>query len=73
MLNDLKKFSLDFKAVYNVLTEKAGLDILADIRKKWGRKYPYAVSNWEEVSSFVQFPDEVRRIMHTANVIEGLN
>ena len=75
--SDLKKFSSDFKAVYNAPNEKAGLDALADIRDKWGRKYPYAVSNWEnnwdDVSSFFQFPDEVRRIMYTTNVIEGLN
>ena len=32
-----------------------------DIREKWGKKYPYAVSNWEnnweDVSPFFQFPD----------------
>ena len=75
--SDLKKFSSDFKAVYNAPNEKAGLDALADIRDKWGKKYPYAVSNWEnnweDVSAFFQFPDEVRRIMYTTNVIEGLN
>ena len=75
--SDLKKFSSDFKAVYNAPSEKAGLDALVDIREKWGKKYPYAVSNWEnnweDVSPFFQFPDEVRRIMYTTNVIEGLN
>ena len=75
--SDLKKFSSDFKAVYNAPNEKAGLDALAEIREKWGRKYPYAVSNWEnnweDISSFFQFPDEIRRIMYTTNVIEGLN
>ena len=75
--SDLKKFSSDFKTVYNAPNEKAGLDALADIREKWGRKYPYAVSNWEnnweDVSSFFQFPDEVRRIMYTTNVIEEFN
>ena len=62
--------------MYNAPNEKAGLDALADIRDKWGRKYPYAVSrknNWEDVSAFFQFPDEVRRIMYTTNLIEGLN
>lgn len=63
--------------MYNAPNEKAGLDALADIRDKWGKKYPYAVSNWEnnweDVSAFFQFPDEVRRIMYTTNVIEGLN
>ena len=71
--SDLKKFSSDFKAVYNAPSEKAGLNAPADIRDKWGGKYPYAVSNWEDVSSFFQFPNEVRRTMHTTNVIEGLN
>ena len=67
--SDLKKFSAGFKAVYNAPSEKAGLDELADIREKWGKKYSYAVSNWEnnweDVSSFFQFPDEVRRTMYT--------
>ena len=75
--SDLKKFASDFKAVYNAPNEKAGLEALADIREKWGKKYPYAVSNWEnnweDVSPFFQFPDEVRRIMYTTNIIEGLN
>ena len=44
--SDLKKFSCDFKEVYNAPSEKAGLDALANIREKWGKKYPYAVSNW---------------------------
>ena len=73
----LKKFASDFKAVYNAPNEKAGLEALADIREKWGKKYPYVASswenNWEDASPFFQFPDEVRRIMYTTNIIEGLN
>ena len=30
-------------------------------------------NNWEDVSSFFQFSDEIRRIMYTTNIIEGLN
>lgn len=29
--------------------------------------------NWEDVSSFFQFSDDIRRIMYTTNIIEGLN
>ena len=69
--NDLKKFSSDFKAVYNAPTE------LEAVKGKWGKKYPYAVSNWEnnweDVSSFFQFSGDIRRIMYTTNIIEGLN
>ena len=38
--SDLKKFSSDFKTVYNAPNEKAGLDALADIREKWGEEIP---------------------------------
>lgn len=75
--NDLKKFSSDFKAVYNAPNETAALSELESIKERWGRKYPYAISNWEnnweDVSSFFQFSGDIRRIMYTTNIIEGLN
>ena len=74
---DLKKFSADFKNVYNAPNESIALDELVIVREKWGKKYPYAISNWEnnweDVNSFFQFPDEIRRIMYATNIIEGLN
>ena len=45
--NDLKKFSSDFKAVYNSPNETATLSELNAIKDKWGKKYPYSISNWE--------------------------
>ena len=75
--SDLKQFSSDFKSVYNAPSETAALSELEKVREKWGKKYPYAVSNWEnnweDVSSFFQFSDDIRRIMYTTNIIEGLN
>lgn len=40
---DLKKFSSDFRAVYNAPTEAAALSELEEVREKWGKKYPYAI------------------------------
>ena len=75
--SDLKKFSSDFKAVYNAPNETAAWTELETVREKWGKKYPYAISNWEnnweDVSSFFQFSDNIRRIMYTTNIIEALN
>ena len=75
--SDLKKFAGDFKAVYHAPTESAGLAELEKIKEKWGKKYPYAIRNWEDnwqdVSAFFQFSSEIRRIMYTTNIIEGLN
>lgn len=70
---DIKKFSSDFKAVYNTPAEEAALAELEGVKETWGKKYPYAISNWEDVSSFFQFSDEIRRIMYTTNIIEGLD
>ena len=57
---DLKKFVSDFKSVYNVPNETSALSELENIKETWGRKYLYAISNrennWEDVSSFFQFP-----------------
>ena len=75
--SDLKKSSSDLKAVYNAPNETAALSELEAVKEKWGRKYPYAISNWEDnwedVSSFFQFSDDIRRIMYTTDIIEGLN
>ena len=62
---------------YNAPNETAALTELENMKEKWGKKYPYAISNWEnnweDVSSFFQFSNDIRRIMYTTNIIEGLN
>lgn len=74
---DLKPFASDFKAVYKASSEEAALKELDEVKEKWGKKYPYAISNWESnwdvVSTFFQFSDDIRRIMYTTNIIEGVN
>ena len=74
---DLKPFASDFKAVYKVSSEEIALKELEDVKEKWGKKYPYAISNWESnwdvVSPFFQFRDDIRRIMYTTNITEGVN
>jgi len=67
--NDLKKFASDFKNVYNAPTEETGRSELETLKETWGKKYPYAIrnweDNWEDLSSFFQFSGELRRIMYT--------
>lgn len=74
---DLKSFASDFKAIYKAPTEEAALKELEDIKEKWGKKYPFAISNWESnwdvVRPFFDFSEDIRRIMYTTNIIEGVN
>ncbi|MCI1779062.1 MAG: transposase [Bacteroidales bacterium] len=50
---------------------------LESFRKKWGSKYSYAVrswkDNWEALTTFFDYPVEIRRIIYTTNIIENLN
>jgi len=74
---DLKKFAADFKAVYRAPNEEVALSELEGLREVWGKKYPYAITSWEQnwdvVSPFFQFSEDIRRIMYTTNIIEGVN
>lgn len=74
---DLKSFASDFKAIYKTPSEEAALKELEDVKEKWGRKYPFAISNWESkwdvIRPFFEFSDDIRRIMYTTNIIEGVN
>lgn len=74
---DRKKFASDFKAVYKAPTEEAALQALAEVKEVWGKKYPYAISNWEmnweNVRPYFEFSDDIRRIMYTTNILESVN
>lgn len=41
--SDRKKFSADFKAVYNAPNEAAALSELEQVKERWGKKYPYVI------------------------------
>lgn len=74
---DLKAFSKDFKAVYSAPSEEAAKGNLNDLKSKWGKQYPYAFrsweNNWDVLSPFYKYPNEIRRIIYTTNIIEGVN
>jgi putative transposase len=72
-----KEFSDDMKAIYNAPNRDAAAQALDDLDVKWGQKYGYAIkswrANWEELTAFLDFPLEIRKIIYTTNVIENLN
>lgn len=74
---DKKAFVADLKKIYGAVNEEAATNELIALREKWGSKYPNAVSswedNWDDLITFFAFPDFIRKIMYTTNVIESLN
>ncbi|MBK7383890.1 MAG: transposase [Flavobacteriales bacterium] len=46
-----------------------------DLRHRLGKRYPRVVeswrSNWPRLSSFLRYPEPIRRMIYTTNIIEG--
>lgn len=74
---DIKEFARDFKEVYKAVNEESAIENLAELEAKWGKKYPHAIrsweTNWDVLSPFFKYPDEIRTIMYTTNIIEGFH
>ena len=58
----------------NRAAAEAALD---NFEETWGHSHPQAVrtwrANWERVVPFLDFPDDIRRVIYTTNAIESLN
>ena len=65
------------KPVYRAATAADGLRALDAFEADWGAKYPSIVrswrNNWERVSPFFEFAEDIRRAIYTTNAIEALN
>jgi len=74
---DRKQFLSDLKNVYGAINRDMAYDALDEFAKKWGSKYAYAIKswrdNWDELTAYFDYPQEIRRIIYTTNAIESLN
>lgn len=74
---DRKAFCVDLKEIYGAPTRQAAEQALDNFDAKWGPKYRHAIqswrANWSELTSYFDFPMEIRKIIYTTNTIENLN
>ncbi|RFZ76526.1 IS256 family transposase [Lacrimispora amygdalina] len=74
---DLKTLMADLKAVYAAVDEPSALDALSVFSEHWDKKYPKISASWREnwpnLSTYFKYPQGVRRLIYTTNVIEGFN
>ena len=74
---DKKEFVADLKTIYGALNRQSAEKALTDFELEWGSKYSYAVKswkdNWENLTSYFDYPLEIRRIIYTTNIIASLN
>ena len=74
---DRKLFASDLKSIYKAVNEDSAMENLIALKDKWDSKYPNAIKSWEDnwdnLSTFFAFPENIRKIIYTTNVIESLN
>lgn len=74
---DIKALMADLKLVYQSVNEDEARHALSCFKEKWGGQYPSCVKSWEDnwdiLSTFFAYPAEIRKIIYTTNIIEGLN
>ena len=67
----------DLKTIYTAVTLDEAENALLRFGEKWRGQYPSCVKSWEEnwevLSTFYEYPPEIRKIIYTTNIIEGLN
>lgn len=71
------EFMKDLKLVYKARTlEEAELE-MDKLENKWGAKYSSAIKiwrdNWVNLSHYLSYPEEIRRIIYTTNAVEALH
>lgn len=72
-----KEFCRDLKDVYAAINKEDAEEALDRFAQKWDKKYHYAVQswrdNWDCLTTFFDYPMEIRKIIYTTNTIESLN
>lgn len=74
---DIKDVMESLKNVYqapNLSQAEIGLE---ELKKRWNEKYPYMVrswiNNWPRLSSYLNYPADIRRVIYTTNIIESFH
>lgn len=74
---DYKAVTADLKSIYRSATEAEALRELEKFGAKWDEKYPQIAkswnSNWANLRTIFDFPEEIRKAIYTTNAIESLN
>jgi transposase-like protein len=74
---DRKPVAADLRKIYTAADQDAAADELQTFAEKWDGKYPTISSSWlehwEQITPFLAFPADLRRVVYTTNSIEALN
>ena len=65
----------DLKEVYRAQIKALAEQSLEALKKKWRGKYPIVIeswqNNWEELSTYFEYTQPIRKLIYTTNTVEG--
>jgi putative transposase len=74
---DYKGVCADLKNIYRASTEEEAERQLESFSEKWDDKYPPVsqiwLNNWENITPFFAYPEEIRKVIYTTNPLESVN
>lgn len=67
----------DLKRVYQAKDKEKVAIQLDQLEQKWGKKYPAIIkswrTNWDRLTVYFQYPQEIRKVIYTTNIIESFH
>jgi putative transposase len=74
---DRKAVAADLRQIYTAVDAEHAGDELQAFAEKWDARYPTIsqswLEHWEQITPFLAYPPEVRRVIYTTNSIEALH
>lgn len=74
---DQKEFMAELKPVYKAQTKDLAELNLGKLAEKWSKKYPVVIKswqdNWQKLSTYFKYTEDIKRIIYTTNTIEGFH
>ena len=72
---DRKAVCADLKKIYGAVNLDNAEYALEEFRENWGKKYPSILkswdTNWVELTTFFEYPPEIRHLIYTTNAVEA--
>jgi putative transposase len=72
---DRKSVCADLKKIYGAVNLEDAEYAKEEFREKWDKKYPSILrswnANWAELTTFFEFPEQIRRLIYTTNAVEA--
>jgi putative transposase len=74
---DRKQVAADLRTIYTAANADHAADELQRFAEKWDERYPTIsqswLERWEQITPFLAYPQDVRRVIYTTNSIEALH